>query len=393
MSLATAISSTVSDYDIFFVMDADVATNQALFNDANGILFGLENTNGGFQDSDATWKGDEIVTGTGAPSIIQYNLESGAGLAAISLNGTEDVPTSPFDYTATAITGASTLGELSGGGSGFDGEMGEVLVYNSPLNDAQRIIVNNYLATRYSMSTVANDLFAFDDGTASNDYFYNMIGIGQEDSDNIHVSATSESFFKILNPNDLGDGEYLMTANDGADMASWTFTGAPVNGSTRRLAREWRVDKTGDLGTITLQIDTTYLPTPPSGGLTWALIVTTDGDFTTIDTTYPLTSVSGDIVGIDGLDFNDGDYFTFSLVQYQSTGVSSDFSNPMAWTTGVVPTGGTQVKIVDGHSLFLTADVEVGSIILEGTGSLDLAGFTLIFQNDVLFLMELGRLW
>lgn len=392
MSLATDISSTVSDYDIFFVMDADVATNQALFNDANGILFGLENTNGGFQDSDATWKGDEIVTGTGAPSIIQYNLESGAGLAAISLNGTEDVPTLPFDYTATAITGASTLGELSGGGSGFDGEIGEVLVYNSLLNDAQRIIVNNYLATRYSMSTVANDLFAFDDGTASNDYFYNMIGIGQEDSDNIHVSATSEDFLEVLNPNDLEDGEYLMTSNDGADKVSWTFTGAPVNGSTRRLAREWRVDKTGDLGTIALQIDTTYLPTPPSGGLTWALIVTTDGDFTTIDTTYPLTSVSGDIVGIDGLDFNDGDYFTFALVQYQSTGVSSDFSNPMAWTTGVVPTRGTQVKIVDGHSLFLTADVEVGSIILEGTGSLDLAGFTLDFSEGCVVFNGTGEI-
>lgn len=389
MSLATALSSTASDYDIFFVTDADVATDQILFDDADGIIFGAENSNGGFQDSDATWKGDEIATGTGSPAIIQYNLESGSGLAAISLNGTEDTPTVPFDYTATSIGGTSTLGELSGGGTGFDGEMGEMLVYNSSLNDAQRIIVNNYLSTRYDI-TIANDLFAYDDGTASNDYFYNLIGIGQEDTDNIHVSATAEEFLMISNPNDLGDGEYLMVANDGADIASWTFTGAPANGSTRKLAREWRVDKTNDLGTITFQIDTTFLPTPPSDGLTWALVVTSDGDFTDIDTTYPLTFVSGDIVGIDGLDLTDGDYFTLALVEYQSTGVSSDFSNPLAWTTGVVPTAGTDVNIVDGHALFLTGDVVVGSMTLEGTGSLDLAGFTLEFSGDCIVLNGSG---
>lgn len=389
MSLATALSSSTSDFDIFFVTDADVATDQVLFDDADGIFFGLENSNGGFQDSDGTWKGDEIATGTGTPSIIQYNLESGSGLAAISLNGTEDTPGVPFDYTATGLGGPSTLGELSGGGSGFDGEMGEMLVFDNSLNDAQRIIVNNYLATRYNIA-IANDYFAFDDGTASNDYFGNLIGIGQEDTDNIHVSATSEDFLTISNPDDLGDGEYLMMANDGADMAAWTFTGAPANLSTRKLAREWRVDRTGDLGTITLQVDTTALPAPPSAGLTWALIVTSDGDFTNIDNTYPLTPVSGDIVGIDGLNLSDGDYFTFALVEYQSTGVSSDFSNPLAWTTGVVPTAGTSVQIVDGHSLFLTEDVVVGSMTLSGTGALDLAGFTLEFSGDCIILNGSG---
>ncbi len=389
MTIASGISDVVSDYDVFFVIDADIITDQALFNDADGILFGAENSNGAFQDADATWKGDEIATGAGTPSIIQYNLESGSGLAAISLNGTEDTPGVPFDYTATSMGGTSTLGSLSGGGSGFDGEMGEMLVFNSPLNDAQTVIVNNYLSTRYNIA-IASDLFAFDDGTASNDYFNNLIGIGQQDATNLHVSATSEDFLVISNPNDLEDGEYLLMANNGADMSAWTFTGAPANMSTQRLAREWRVDKTGDLGTISFQIDTTSLPTPPSGGLTWALIVTSDGDFTDIDTTYPLTTVSGDIVGIDGLNFADGDYFTLALVEYQSTGVSSDFSNPLAWTTGVVPTSGTNVSIVDGHSLFLTADVEVGSMTLVGTGSLNLAGFTLDFSGDCIILNGTG---
>ncbi len=389
MSFASAINTSPSDFDIFFVTDTDILTDQVLFDNTDGILFGQEHGSGGFQDVDGIWKGDEIATGSGAPSIIQYNLESGSGLAAISLNGTEDTPTVPFDYTATSLGVSSTLGSLSGGGSGFDGEIGEMLVFNNSLNNAQRIIVNNYLSARYDI-TIANDYFAYDDGTASNDYFFNLIGIGREDADNIHVTATAEGFLTISNPNDLADGEYLMVANDGADRASWTFTGAPANMSTRRIAREWRVDRTGDLGTITLQVDSTSLPTPPSGGLTWALIVTSDGDFTNIDAVYPLTSVSGDIIGIDGLDLNDGDFFTFALVEYVSTGISSDFSDPMAWSTGVVPTAGTNVKIIDGHSLFLTEDVVIGAMTLEGTGALDLAGFTLEFSEDCIILNGTG---
>jgi hypothetical protein len=389
MTIASAISSTVSDYDIFVVTDADVATDQATFNGTGGLLLGLENSNGAFQDQAATWKGDEIATGTGAPSIVRYNLESGSGLSAVSLNGTEDVPTVSFDYVATAINSPSTLGSLSGGGSGFDGEMAEFIIYNTPLNDAQSVITTNYLATRYGI-TIANDFFAYDDGTANGDYYYDLIGIGQADASNIHVSATSENFLSISNPDGLGDGEYLMLANDNEDMTTWTLTGAPANGSTQRLAKQWRVDKTGDVGSITLQIDTTALPAPPADGLTWALIVTSDGDFTSIDNTYPLTSVSGDIVGINGLTLNDGDYFTFAVVQYQSTGVSSDFSNPAAWTTGVVPGTGTNVTIADGHSLFLTEDIVIGSLVLEGTGSLDLAGFTLEFSNDCISLNGTG---
>lgn len=377
MSRVAGINGTVSDYDIFFVTNSDVTTNQILFDDADGIIFGVENTDGAFQDDDNIWKGSEIATGAASAAIIQYNLESGAGLASTSLNGAE---TATGDYTATSIGGTSTLGELSGGGSGFDGEMGEMLVYNGSLNGAQRIIVNNYLSARYFIS-ITDDNYAYN-GNAATDYNYNLIGIGQVDSDNIHVSATAEDFMTISNPDDLGDGEFLMIANDGADDETWS---APVDG-TRRLAREWQVDKTGDLGTISMQIDTTKLPTPPAAGLTWAMIVTSGGS----DTLYPLTSVSGDIVGIDGLDLSDGDTYTFALVEYQSNGVVLNFNDPAAWTTGVVPTAGTDVKIEDGHALFMTADAVVGSMTLEGTGSLDLAGFTLEFSEGCIILNGSG---
>ena len=376
MTLGSALSTNVSDYEIYFVSFTDVTTDQVIFNANGGILLGIENANGAFQDTDASWKGDEIALGSATPTIVRWSLESGSGLSFVSLNGSEVTPAIAFDYSASSVGNPSTLGSLTGGGSGFDGEMAELLFFNSPLNNTQSIIVENYLSTRYNIG-VANDFFAFDDGTANNDYFYDLVGIGQQGVGDLHVTATSEDYLTISNPDDLATGEYLMIAHNGAGATSWTLTGAPANGSTQRLSRQWRVDKTGDPGAISLQIDTTALPTPPSNGLTWALIVTSDGDFTSIDATYPLTTISGDIVGVNGLNLNDGDYFTFALIKFQTTGISSDFSNPLAWTTGVVPTAGTDVYIIDSHNLFLSEDIVIGSLSLEGTGSLDLNGFTM----------------
>lgn len=383
---SSSLSSAAGDYDFFFALNSSATADQVLFGsddaDPNDISLGYHHASGLFLDQNG-WTGSELVaTGT---NIIQYNLESGSNLAEQSINGTAGASVT---YTATSIGGTKSIGALSGGTEIFTGDIGEVIMYDNSLNDAQRIIVNNYLSARYDVA-ITNDNYAYN-GSSATDYNYNLIGIGQEDSDNIHVAATSEEFLTISNPDDLGDMEYLMMANNGGDMLAWTFTGAPANGSARRIEREWRVDKTNDLGAISFQIDTTYLPAPPISGLTWALIVTSDGDFTDIDATYPLTFVSGDIVGVDGLDFTDGDYFTLALVEYQSTGASADFNNPLAWTTGVVPTAGTNAKIVDGHSLVMSADAVVGSITLEGTGALDINGFTLEFSEDCIMLNGSG---
>lgn len=385
---ANALSSTASDFDMFFVLRSDgTTTNQALYHsdDTNDIIIGFENNNGAFTDQNG-WTGSE-VTASGT-NIIQYNLESGSGQADITIN---DGAASSTTYTPTSIGGTRTLGALSNGTVGFAGDMGEVVLFNNSLNSAQRNIILNYFSTRYNIGIGALDRYLYDDGTADRTFYYNLIGIGRENANNIHVLATSEDYLTIKNPNNLGDADYLLLANDGADDLTWVTSEVP-NASTRRIAREWRVDETNDVGTITLEIDTTALPTPPENGLTWSLLVSTDNDFNTVNASYPLTTVTGNIVGVDGLDFADGDFFTFALVKFETTGSSTDFNNPIAWTTGVVPTSGTDAIINDGHNMVMSGDATIGSLTLNGTGSLDLAGFTLEFAGDCITLNGSGAI-
>lgn len=364
-----------SDYDIFTVTSSSVTTDQTIFlgEDAtNDLILGFEHASGAYQDQDGAFEGSEI---TGMSSLmIRYNLESGSGLAEVLVNGA--VSSTGIDYTPTEIGANSTVGA---GANGLNGEIGELIVYNSSLNDAQAIIVQNYFDARYNIGT-ANDFYSYN-GSASNDFNYNLIGIGQVDSDNIHVTATSESFLTISNPNDLGNGEYLMVANNDGTMLDWTTNvNTPNPTSVQRLDKEWRVDVTGTPGAVSFEVDTTFLPNPPSNGLTWALLVeSADGDFTNGDAEiYPLTTVVDDVVGISGFNFADGDYFTIALVEYVSVaGVSDDFNDPDAWVTGVVPSSGTNARIADGHNMFLSANASVGSLTIVGGGSLDMDGYTL----------------
>ncbi|MDW3209881.1 MAG: DUF2341 domain-containing protein [Reichenbachiella sp.] len=377
---ADALTEGAEDFDFFFVTNSSATSDQVLFHvDGSGtedLAFGYHHSNGAFLDQNG-WTGNELaVSGT---NIIQLNLESGSNNAEYSVNGVAQASTT---YTPTAISGSRALGALTTGAEGFVGDIGEVIVFNNNLNDAQRIITLNYLSARFNINIGALDRYAYD---GAGGFTGNLIGIGREDATNLHVEATSEDYLTVKNPNSLEDGDYLLFANDNADATAWTTTETP-NGSTRRIAREWRVDETNEVGTVTLEIDNSALPTPPESGLTWVLMVDSDGDFNTVDNSYPLTNIGGNIVSINGLDFNTGDYFTFALVKFETTGASFDFNNPIAWTTGIVPTEGTDATIVSGHPMFLSSDAVVGSLTIETGASLDLSGQTIEFSDGCITL-------
>jgi len=61
--------------------------------------------------------------------------------------------------------------------------MAEIIVYNAYLNEAQRIIVENYLSSKYNMA-VTNDFYSYD-VQHDND----VAGIGRVNANNIHTVA------------------------------------------------------------------------------------------------------------------------------------------------------------------------------------------------------------
>ncbi|HQF43478.1 MAG TPA: Calx-beta domain-containing protein, partial [Ignavibacteriaceae bacterium] len=203
-------------------------------------------------------------------------------------------------------------------GGGFDvaqthtGDYAEVILYNTFINDAQIIIVQNYLAAKYLITMASNDYFAYET-THGNE----VSGIGRTDASNIHTDAMSGGILEISSPGELGNNEYLLFGHDNASNSSWTTTEIPAGDVTdaRRIAREWRFSETGDVGTVTVTLDATLLPAAPGGFTQYVFWLDSDGDFNTGATIYPLTSVGSNQYQATGINISDGDFITFGVVR------------------------------------------------------------------------------
>ena len=86
-----------------------------------------------------------------------------------------------------------------------------------------------------------------------------------------------------------------------------------LNMSFLRVGREWRADKTGDVGTVTLTGDFSSLPSITAGYSIRALLVDGDGDFSSGATVYPLTDAGSNKYKVTNLTLSDGDYLTFAI--------------------------------------------------------------------------------
>ena len=196
-----------------------------------------------------------------------------------------------LDFTGTLSSGTSITaggclaiaGEQDSVDGNYDssqahfGDFTEVMIFNTVLNEAQNIIIANYLSSKYNIS-ISNDYYAFD-STHPNE----VAGIGREDASNTHTAAMSDAILQIENASGIdADQEYLLFGHDDGDVTtSWTTTEAPNGGvNTERLAREWRLDETGDVGTVDFVVDVASFPSLSSGFTMYTLLVDSDGDFT-----------------------------------------------------------------------------------------------------------------
>lgn len=281
------------------------------------LLFRSENINV-YRGNNNTASG--VVVNDGAFHIVNAQWQSSDGGVAVWKDGSRDYNITGFE-TGTSITAGGSMaiaGEQDSEDGGYDvdqahfGDFSEVIVFNTFLNSAQNIIVTNYLAAKYGL-TISNDRFAYD-VTHPND----VAGIGREDVSNQHTSAMSDDILRIQNASGLNaDQEYLLFGHNGGDASTaWTTTEAPNSGTDiQLLAREWRLDQTGDMGTIDFVVETTAMPALPAGHTMYALMVDADGDFSSGAAVYEMTLSAGTEYTVTGVDFNDGDYVAIAAVR------------------------------------------------------------------------------
>jgi hypothetical protein len=204
------------------------------------------------------------------------------------------------DYDDDVLIGLFNYGDVRA----FNGKIAEIIVFRDALSDVEFSILNNYLAAKYQL-TITGDLYAHE-----STHRYGLVGVGQASDGSSQTSATGEGILTISSPSSLSNSEYLLAAHDGASTELVDTCDAP-GFYGKRMLRSWRVDHTGDVGTVSLSFDLSGI----SGLGTQsqlALIQTSSSDFS--DATVHITGVSlvGSNLSFTNVDLSDGDIFTIA---------------------------------------------------------------------------------
>jgi len=279
----------------------------------------------------------------------------------------------------------------------WDGDIAEVIVYSSPLDDTNRNRVESYLAIKYgiTMGVSYHDSSGDMIWDANNTYGRDVAGVGRDD-----VSRLDQRVSKSINPDaiitistdtdfdssnliatrpSVGDDEsFVIWSNDGGS-ASWSTTGAPVG--SKILGRKWKISKHGsNIHNVGLQVDTDdsdFDIDPFTGGL-----YLVKGSDLSHATPIPMSDDGGGKWHIAGIDFDDGDLFSFvtdpKLPEMHITKTSIIMNDPINHTTNPKRIPGATLRfcfVIDNNGV---GDAEHATVreVLTGQGKENLRFIT-----------------
>lgn len=223
------------------------------------------------------------------------------------------------------------------------GDIAELIVYDASITSAAaRNQLFSYLALKYGVNK-AGDFIASDgitktwDSTLNSLYGFSVFGIGRDDASSLLINRSNsietgsgdgtgqsgKGNIVLSGASNQDDMEFLIVGNDNNALTETnTDLPASADAGTRRLAREWKVQHTGNLGTINLDFDLTGISTTGTIGTTTDFFLMVDddgdGDFTTGHTTfYAPTGFTGQVVNFTGITLNNNVVFT--LVTFASS--------------------------------------------------------------------------
>ena len=268
------------------------------------------------------------ATTTGIPFVHTTNFEhSNSTGASIYLNGEPVVSNAPIVDHNTGAT-STAIGGVGPNRTDwtFDGQIAEIVFYDRKLSTTERQKVESYLALKYGVTldqTIATNYYSGDgsviwNATGNSAYTNDVAGIGRDDvqgfSQKQSKSVNTASLLTIgngavaannaaNNNNFSSDQSFMLWGNDGAAA---TLSSNYNGGTNNRLTRVWKVQETNTVGNVFVQI-----PTATAAGLQSIIIHASDPNFGTVDQAIALTTNGSNYEA--SVDFNDGDYFTFSM--------------------------------------------------------------------------------
>lgn len=205
----------------------------------------------------------------------------------------------------------------------FLGSIGEVIIYNTVLNAAQRIIVQNYLASKYNFTLTANDLYV-NDNAGNGNYDTDMGGIGRIDASNIHNDAQG-GIVRVLNPTNLDDGEFMFWAHDNGQAEAKNTTDVPA-GVQARFNRIWRVNEVNtsgaaiSVGNVDMRFDLSNFTSITTSDLRLLVDVNNNGIFSDDTPISGAVSLGGGIYAFNGVStLANGRRFTIATINTLQT--------------------------------------------------------------------------
>ncbi len=258
---------------------------------------------------------DDISLFPNSASVITSVIfdEDAASGSEVYTNG-NSVITFTSNHSAAGTSNNMQVGDVGGGLSlPYTGDIAEVMVFSGVLNDAKRIIIENYLDAKYhndAAPAFSNDVYTMDN-SANGDYDFEVAGIGQASDGSNHKDAQGTGVLRMWNPDDLDNGEFLMWGHDNTSINA-TTTG-DVDGTIiqERLTRVWGISEiSGDVGTVSISFDFSGVGESPLGS-NLRLLIDRDGDgFADNDVTPIEGSVSNGIAVFSNVNLQDGDLIT-----------------------------------------------------------------------------------
>lgn len=207
----------------------------------------------------------------------------------------------------------------------WQGNIAEIILFDRNLTATEKDKVESYLAVKYG-TTLSHNYLASDGTTIYNvaTYGSNVAGIGRDDAQGLSQKQSSSVNAGSLVTIGLGTAvvtdQSTIAANFSADKSFEMIgdNGQPANYANLytqsfvsavpyySMQRVWRVQETGTVGTITVSI-------PNSGIPTYLLVRTADATFTSnVGTTEILMTPDGNGNLTAQVDFTNGQFFTFA---------------------------------------------------------------------------------
>lgn len=258
----------------------------------------------------------------------------------------------------------------------LDGGIGEMIVYNTALNLAERTIVDNYLSSKHEI-TIADDFYSYD-----NTFGENVIGIGQASDGSSHTSSQGDGMVKVYVPNDLDNGEYLFIGHDGGSDQLIDTCDAPSYFSSR-LGRTWRANETGDVGETAIDFDLSEISGASSSASDYALIMSSSSDFKNALTHTTGANISGSTLTFTNVDLADGEYFTLAMVTTNTIIWDGAWSNGAG--AGNAPgSSETDKKIyIDAANAQITSEALCGCLNVNSGDLTITSGNTITIENQI----------